>query len=98
MIGTWVRRLAVVIWIPALWVAFGCAPSPRSVPCSNDGECWKASESFRYCLQSHCVECVSRSNCGEGNACIEGRCEIHCRKDRDCPAHQVCKDDLCGPL
>jgi len=80
------------------FIAFGCAPGPRTVACTNDGECWKASESFRYCLQSHCVECVSRSNCGEGNACIDGRCIVHCSGDRDCPPHQVCKENTCEAL
>ena len=53
----------------------GCAPSPRNVPCSNDGECQKVAERFHYCLETRCVECVGSASCGEGRTCTDGACQ-----------------------
>lgn len=50
-----------------------CAPEPKYVPCSNDGECRERGHDFQYCLESRCVECVGNSRCKVG-LCVDGRC------------------------
>jgi hypothetical protein len=53
-----------------------CAPSARDVSCRNDGECRDRGESFNYCLQHRCVECVGSSRCKAGFVCRDGTCEL----------------------
>jgi hypothetical protein len=78
-------------------VLLGCAPAPRNVSCSNDGQCQMAEERFKYCLQSRCVECVASSSCGEGGSCVSGNCVRQCTDGRACPAQHRCIDRTCAP-
>ena len=71
----------------------GCAPSPKSVRCSNGGECEKVDARFHYCLQSRCVECVGDSECGTGRACSDGACV--CTDNHGCGMGQTCADGTC---
>jgi len=52
----------------------GCAPEPRNVSCSNDGQCSALGEDFRYCLESRCVACVGSASCGPNRSCVDGAC------------------------
>jgi hypothetical protein len=85
--------LAGIIGLAAL----GCAPTPRSVPCSNDRQCAELSDDFNYCLQSRCVECISSESCGDGNTCIDGQCFAECTDNRACPDDHVCMEGVCAP-
>lgn len=100
---SWSRFLVRVGQCAAFVAMFGlgalaCAPTPRNVPCSNDGQCEELSEDFNYCLQSRCVECVASASCGDGNTCVDGRCLVKCRDSRACPDQEACVDGVCGPL
>ncbi len=86
---------AVVLAIFGALVFAACAPSPRSLPCENDGQCSKASPEYRYCLQSKCVECVGSPDCGEGNQCIAGACVRSCKDGRECKDGEHCDDHVC---
>lgn len=90
--GGVIAALALFGWI----FSAGCAPEPRNVPCTNDGQCEKASEEFRYCLQSRCVECIEDSACGDGNACVSGECQVRCTDDRKCTGGEVCREGTCA--
>lgn len=81
---------ALALLLPA------CDVRPKSVPCSNAGDCEAAGDRFRYCVESRCVECLDDMSCGEGNRCVDGLCERSCREDRDCPRGERCRDRLCG--
>lgn len=87
--------------VAALLVAGGvslaaCAPAPKSVPCSNDGECAAKGDEFAFCLESRCVECVGRGSC-RGHPCVDGVCRIPCDDARDCPDGQVCgAEEVCA--
>jgi peptidoglycan-associated lipoprotein len=81
-------------WFLFLIVA-GCAPEPRHVACSNDGQCEKAGGKFRYCLESRCVECVGIASCGDGRACVDGACE--CVSHQGCGMGEECADGQCRP-
>jgi peptidoglycan-associated lipoprotein len=99
LLSWWPRfALALPLLLVLGTLATSCAPEPRNVPCTNDGQCQKASEAFRYCLQSRCVQCVSSSSCGNGNSCIDGECVIRCKDDHGCPQRQVCREETCRPL
>lgn len=74
----------------------GCDTRPKSVPCSNAGDCDAAGDRFRYCLESRCVECLGDSSCGDGNRCIDGLCQRKCRDGRDCTAEERCVDRMCS--
>jgi Cys-rich repeat protein len=52
-----------------------CAPAPRYVTCDNDAMCREADSNFHYCSDSHCVECVSNSQCSSGQTCRAGQCD-----------------------
>lgn len=54
----------------------GCAPQPRSVRCSNGGECKERDPKFEYCLEGRCVECVARGSCGTNRICVDGVCIV----------------------
>ncbi len=76
----------------------GCDLTPKTTPCSNAGECEAVNPRFSYCVQSHCVECLEDSGCGDGNLCKSGMCERHCKTGRDCPTGDACSDGLCRSL
>jgi hypothetical protein len=59
----------------SLLVLMGCSPGPRYVTCDNDAVCRDADPAFKYCSQSHCVECISQSQCRHGMICRAGSCE-----------------------
>jgi len=75
--------------------AFTCAPSPRSVACSNRGDCEKVDRAFGYCFEHRCVECIESSSCGYPNRCLDGFCERRCRDERDCRAGELCRAGKC---
>lgn len=83
-------------WIVGLAV-LGCAPTPRNVPCSNDGQCEEMNDYFNYCVQSRCVECVANASCGEGNTCVDGQCVVRCEDSRACPDNHACVQGVCAP-
>ncbi|MFO0588945.1 MAG: hypothetical protein U0441_15450 [Polyangiaceae bacterium] len=76
--------------------ALGCDVQPKSVPCSNAGDCAAANPRFGYCLQSRCVECLDDASCGDGGRCKDGLCERPCKRARDCPAGDACSDGFCA--
>ncbi len=76
-------------------VAGGCDLQPKTVPCSNAGDCKEVNPRFGYCTQSHCVECLEDSSCGDGNLCKSGLCERHCKTGRECPKGDACVEGLC---
>ena len=97
---TGLRRWVMgVLWAGAgaLLMLAACAPSPRSIPCSNGGDCEKVDPKFAYCLEGRCVECVTNTSCGDGNTCVDGACVTSCKDGRDCPEGQACSDGKCDP-
>lgn len=84
---------ALILVLGAAFVGLGgCAPSPAYARCSNDGDCKEPR--YPYCMQSRCVECVSRASCN-GGACNAGTCEITCKDGRDCLHGDACVDGRC---
>jgi hypothetical protein len=76
-------------------LGLGCTPEPRSVPCSNDGDCRKVDDAhFNYCLESRCVECVGTTSCPLGKSCDDGAC-VQCVNDQGCPGGNRCVDGAC---
>ncbi|TKC98708.1 hypothetical protein [Polyangium fumosum] len=75
-----------------------CVPEPKSVPCSNQGDCEGKNVAFQYCLERRCVECVSDASCGMGNTCVAGLCKRSCKDGRDCLDGYACANDRCTPL
>ncbi|HTJ83772.1 MAG TPA: hypothetical protein VL400_18760 [Polyangiaceae bacterium] len=84
--------LPVALWGLGL---VSCA-STSIVPCSNEGDCEKAGGDFSYCSRNRCVECVSNASCGDGNLCVDGTCERHCKDARDCRDGERCSDGKCA--
>jgi hypothetical protein len=87
--------IAVVFTFAALLLS-GCAVRPKSVPCSNAGDCQTAGDRFHYCTESRCVECLDDTSCSPGNRCTDGMCERRCRDDSDCSKGERCNDRICG--
>ncbi len=95
--GVGVLRAAAVMATLGLASAPACTPAPKNVPCSNGGDCAAADPKYQFCLESRCVECVGNASCGDGNLCVDGRCQRHCRDGRDCPDGEACQAGRCGP-
>lgn len=72
----------------------GCAPQPKNVSCSNDGECRALGDRLQYCLESRCVECVGSTSCGVEKSCDNGRC-VQCINDEGCLDGRACIDGSC---
>jgi hypothetical protein len=70
-------RNAALLALLALVVAnaWGCTPDPRSQACTTDDVCREALGKTAYCVNSHCVECVTNATCGERKHCVSGVCE-----------------------
>jgi hypothetical protein len=75
--------------------AAACSSRPKSQPCSNAGDCAAAGSKYGYCADSVCVECLEDSGCGEGNLCVHGMCQRHCKDDRDCKGAGACESGTC---
>lgn len=75
--------------------AVTCAPGPKSVPCSNRGDCVKVDPAYGYCFEHQCVECIADSGCDYPNRCLGGFCERRCGDARECRAEQVCRAGKC---
>jgi hypothetical protein len=86
-------RILGAIGVLAL-AALGCAPEPKNVTCSNDGDCRKMDDRLNYCLESRCVECVGVSSCPLGGTCDDGAC-VQCVSDKGCPAGNRCVEGSC---
>lgn len=82
--------------ILAVCLGAACDLQPKTVPCSNAGDCKSVNERYGYCVQSHCVECLEDSGCGDGNTCNAGTCERHCKSSQNCPTGDVCRDGFCA--
>lgn len=54
--------------------AVHCAPEAASASCRNDAECRALNDDLRYCVQRHCVQCVTSAACGSGSHCVRGQC------------------------
>ena len=67
---------------------------PRAV-CSSDGDCESNGRGDRFCIQGHCVQCLTSESCGGDNICSEGTCFTACKVARDCPATSSCVDGFC---
>jgi hypothetical protein len=70
-------RIMTLIALLSLVVAsaWGCTPDPRSQACTTDDVCREALGKTAYCVNSHCVECVTNATCGERKHCVSGVCE-----------------------
>lgn len=77
--------------------AAGCAPEPKSVPCSNDSVCQGIDARLNYCLQSKCVECVGVSGCPAGAVCDDGAC-VECANDQGCAGGNRCVEGSCESI
>jgi hypothetical protein len=73
-----------------------CAPAPKNVPCSNQSDCKQVDPTYGYCVENRCVECLDDTSCGEGNACVGGRCQHKCQDGRQCAGGQICSDGYCS--
>jgi hypothetical protein len=70
------RKLALALFSMVLALLLGeCTTGPRFVTCDNDAMCHDADSRFHYCSDSHCVECVSNSQCNASELCRAGSCE-----------------------
>lgn len=69
----------------------------RPGSCREDLDC-NQSGANRYCdrRRAECVECLAHAQCGGGERCILGQCEIeqHCSDPLDCPLGAACHPDL----
>jgi hypothetical protein len=68
-----IHRLAMLASVLFLSSTIDCG-SPRDAHCSNDGECEALGGNFKYCLEAHCVECVTNAACGAYHYCHHGAC------------------------
>ena len=44
---------------------------------------------------NECVECLDRTDCGEGEHCYNNVCQNNCDNDEDCPGNSKCSSGIC---
>jgi hypothetical protein len=71
-----VRMFVRAIALAAL-LSVGCAPGAASSSCRNDSECPDAEHGRAYCVNHHCVECITKASCGPHRTCESGSCVPH---------------------
>lgn len=74
----------------------GCTQGPKSVPCSNAGDCSKVDAKYQYCLEGRCVECIGDASCPNRSLCKDGSCRQECKDGRDCPGDMQCASGFCA--
>ena len=62
-------------------------------PCTSDDEC-TGSAAFCDATRGVCVQCVQDGQCGEEQACEQGRCRSLCSSDAECDAGLPCDVEL----
>ncbi|MEO1234034.1 MAG: OmpA family protein [Myxococcota bacterium] len=84
--------LAFIGLLGAFWVA-SCA-GPTYPKCDNDSNCADKGE---FCVEGSCQQCRGDGDCGDGQQCTAGRCEVkpECATESDCPGNQVCQSGQC---
>lgn len=70
-----------------------CA-GPKYPNCNTDDHC---SEKGELCVEGTCQQCRTDDNCGDGQQCVGGRCEVkpECSDEADCPDNQICRSGKC---
>ncbi|MBL8918492.1 MAG: hypothetical protein JNJ54_06495 [Myxococcaceae bacterium] len=84
------RRFALV---SLCWSLAAC-PAINSKPCSADTEC----PADQRCRRGACGPiCLNDGECGDGQACVGGRCEVRpeCAQDTDCASGFTCASGRC---
>jgi len=93
------RTMSRIFWtlgvVVFAGIGQGCAPAPKSVSCSNDGECHALGDRLNYCLESRCVECVGSASCGVDHTCSDGMC-VQCVNDASCSLGKRCVEGACA--
>lgn len=67
-------RLSTVLLAVCVSSWFACAPEPKSAACMTDVDCTSRGAGFTYCVESHCVKCLSDAMCKNGASCLDGVC------------------------
>ena len=58
--------------------------------CTDNSQC-----PTNVCNNGLCAECVDNTQCGTGNICSNGKCEVSCNLDSDCPSFNRCQNNVC---
>jgi Cys-rich repeat protein len=67
-------RNAALLLVAIFGLLTSCTPQPKNPACMTDAECTLRSEGYTYCVESHCVKCLSDAMCKNGTSCIDGIC------------------------
>ena len=71
-------------------------PNQPRASCATDADCEANGRGDRFCIQGHCVQCLTSESCGGDNICSEGTCFTRCKAARDCPDGGTCSDGFCA--
>jgi len=74
MVNVALRRIVILCVALLGSLMSQCAPTPRNLPCSNDGDCTDGARGNAFCVSNHCVECVTSASCGAHRRCHAGEC------------------------
>jgi hypothetical protein len=93
-----VLRLALAATLGALGIS-ACEliePTQPKASCSSDADCESNGRGDRFCIQGHCVQCLTSESCNGDDICFEGVCYTPCKTAKDCPAGRPCTDGFCA--
>jgi peptidoglycan-associated lipoprotein len=75
----------------------GCTSDPEYPNCENDRHCQRDNRR-EFCVNRHCQQCRSTTDCGSEQTCLRGRCVAGvnaCDGDNDCLVNQLCENHRC---
>ena len=88
--------LAAMVFALGLSACELLKPSQPKASCSSDTECESNGRGDRFCIQGHCVQCLTSESCGGDNVCSEGQCYTRCKAAKDCGSGRTCSDGFCS--
>ena len=87
--------LAAALFVLGMSACELLKPNQPKASCSSDADCESNGRGDRFCIQGHCVQCLTSESCGGENVCSEGICYTRCKKATDCPEGRPCEDGFC---
>jgi hypothetical protein len=72
--NTWPARGVRLLWLALGLLTTQCFPDAKRQACRIDADCPDAERGRAYCVQSRCVECITRASCGPHMTCVKGEC------------------------
>ena len=91
------RVLLLALSVTGILAVGACKPKVKPGECKASTDCEKQEGYGKVCVEGRCQECAADTDCKEGFACRDNRCEPkpQCTTDDQCPPGQSCVGQQC---